>query len=169
VAQLGGRAFVLGGYDGTGTPTSVLALGRAGGVRPHGRLAIGTRYAATAVLGHTAYLFGGEVHGHELASVQAVDLTTGRTRVVARLPVPLGHAMAASVGDRILLVGGRIAPDVQTARMWWYDPGSGRFSVAGRLPNALSDAGVAVDGARIWLLGGESPAVTDRVEFLRAR
>jgi len=89
--------------------------------------------------------------------------------VVARLPVPLGHAMAAAVGSRILLVGGRVSPDQQTAAMWWFDPTTGRFTHAGSLPRPLSDAAVAVSGHRVWLLGGEDPAVTSGVLTISVR
>ena len=170
VAELGrSRAFVLGGYDGTATPTAILALSPHGRFRQVGHLASGTRYAATAVLGHTAYLFGGEVLGRELASVQAVDLASGRTRVVAHLPMPLGHAMAATVGSRILLMGGRVSPAAQTAAMWWFDPSTATFSRAGHLPSPVSDAGVAAYRHGVWLLGGEDPAVTARVVFVKVR
>jgi N-acetylneuraminic acid mutarotase len=160
---------VIGGYDGTTVPTTILAVAADGSSRPVGRLVQGVRYAATARSGDTAYVFGGEVLGRELDAVQAVDLRTGHTRVVARLPVPLGHAMAATVGSRILLVGGRVSPDRQTDAMWWFDPASGRFTRAGRLPVALSDAAVAASGHRIWLLGGEDPTVTDGVLTISVR
>ena len=101
--------------------------------------------------------------------VQAVDLDTGRTRIVARLPVPLGHAMATTVGSRILLVGGRVTANRQTDAMWWFDPATAGFTRAGRLPAPLSDAAVAAHGHRIWLLGGEDPAVTDGVLTISVR
>jgi N-acetylneuraminic acid mutarotase len=169
VVQHGATPWVVGGYDGSGTPTTVLALSADGSSRPVGSLTQGVRYAATAVLGHTAYVFGGEVLGQELGDVQALDLGTGRSRVVARLPGPLGHAMAATLGGRILLVGGRVTPDRQTAAMWWFDPGTGRFTRAGRLPYPLSDAGVATTGDTMWLLGGEDPSVTDGVLTISVR
>jgi hypothetical protein len=169
VVQPGPEAVVIGGYDGTSVPTAILRLSAGGASRPMGNLVHGVRYAATAVRGHTAYVFGGEVLGRELDTVQAVDLANGRTRVVARLPVPLGHAMAATVGGRILLMGGRVTPDRQTAAMWWFDPAAGRITRAGALPSALSDAGVATHGHRIWLLGGEDPTVTDGVLTISVR
>lgn len=165
----GSAAVVIGGYDGVGTPTTVLRVSAGGSVHPEGRLVRGLRYAAPAVLGHTAYLFGGEVLGRELDVVQAVDLHTGRTRVVGHLPVPLGHAMAASEGRRILVMGGRTSPDRQTAAMWWFDPATGRVTRAGALPGPLSDAGVGTAGRRVWLLGGEDPDVTDHVVFVNVR
>jgi hypothetical protein len=169
VVQQGARAFVIGGYDGVGVPTAVLSLKADGSSATVGHLVRGVRYAATARVGHTAYVFGGEVLGSELDTVQAVDLGTGRTRVVARLPAPLGHAMAAAVGGRILLMGGRVTPDRQTGAMWWFDPARARFTRAGALPHPLSDAAVAAYGHRVWLLGGEDPAVTDQVVRLQIR
>ena len=169
VVQHGRTPWVVGGYDGTSTPTAVLALAPDGSSHQVGSLVRGVRYAATAVVGHTAYVFGGEVLGHELGDVQALDLRTGRTRVVARLPVPLGHAMAATFGDRVLLVGGRVSPDRQTAAMWWFEPATGEFRRAGRLPHPLSDAAVGTAGPRMWLLGGEDPAVTAGVLTISVR
>jgi hypothetical protein len=169
VVPRGSSPLVVGGYDGSATPTTVLTVHSDGSVRPEGRLVQGVRYATTAVAGHTAYVFGGEVSGRELGAVQAVDLRTGRTRVVAHLPVPLGHAMAATVGTRVLVMGGRISPDRQTAAMWWFDPATGGFSRAGSLPEPLSDAAVASYRRQVWLLGGEDPSVTARVVFVRVR
>jgi N-acetylneuraminic acid mutarotase len=169
VVQEGGRALVIGGYDGASVPTTILSLHADGSSTSAGHLARGVRYAATARVGRTAYVFGGEVLGKELDTVQAVDLRTGRTRVVAGLPVPLGHAMAAAVGGRILLMGGRVTPDTQTGAMWWFDPATARFTRAGALPHPLSDAAVSAYGHRVWLLGGEDPAVTDQVVRVRIR
>jgi hypothetical protein len=169
VVQQGSAAFVVGGYDGSGTPTAILSLAADGSTIPAGHLVRGVRYAATARVGHTAYVFGGEVLGAELGTVQAVDLRTGRTRVVATLPAPLGHAMAATVAGRVLLVGGRVSPGQQTGAMWWFDPATRRFTRAGTLPRPLSDAAVASFGHRVWLLGGEDPTVTDRVLEIRVQ
>lgn len=166
VVDDGSRAVVLGGYDGVHVPRGVLAV-TSGSVRRIGRLATGVRYAATGRVGGTVYVFGGEVADQELRSVQAVDLSTGRTTIVGRLPRPLGHAMAATVAGRVLLMGGRVSPDRQTDAVWLFDPATGRFRAAGRLPRPLSDAGVASYGSRVWLLGGEQPLVTDQVVRIR--
>ena len=162
VATVGGRSIVVGGYDGASVPRSILVR-RGDVLRPQGRLKQGVRYAATTVVGQDIFVFGGEVDHRELGEVQRVDVRTGRTTVVARLPRPLGHAVAVYAGGRVLLMGGRIGPDRQTSAMWWFDPASDRFTPAGRLPVPLSDSAVVVLGRRIWLLGGESPQVTDSV------
>jgi hypothetical protein len=157
------HAYVIGGYDGMSEPRTILRLSPRAAPRPVGSLLHGVRYAAVARIHADAYVFGGEVDGRELDTVQRVDLATGHTHAAGRLPVPLGHAMAASVGNRILLMGGRTAPSRQTDAMWWFDPATRRFHLAGHLPSPLSDAAVATYRRRVWLLGGENPAVTGRV------
>lgn len=165
VATVGSTTYVLGGYDGTGVPTQVLAQSGAGTLRPAGHLAEGVRYAASAVVGTSVYLLGGEVSGAELGVVQRYDTVTHTSRIVARLPRPLGHASAVVLGGRILLLGGRVQPSSGTRAMWWFDPATRRFSRAGDLPAPVTDAAVAVsaDGRRAWLLGGESPHVRNGV------
>ncbi|MFL6155927.1 MAG: hypothetical protein ACJ72D_07550 [Marmoricola sp.] len=163
VVELDGSTLIIGGYDGTAVPRPVLTPGPGARFAAIGQLAVGVRYAATAVLGPHVYVFGGEVDHHELSTVQRFDVSLGRTVVVGHLPRPLGHAVAAAVGGRILLIGGRTDPNTQTAAMWWYDPGTRRFTAAGRLPVGTSDSAVVAEGHRIWLLGGEHPQVTDRV------
>ncbi len=162
VVSVNGTTLVIGGYDGANVPRTILAVG-ANGLKPAGQLVTGVRYAATAVLGSDVYVFGGEVSGRELGNVQRYDATSQKTTAVARLPRPLGHAVAVTVGKRILLMGGRIDPNTQTSSMWWFDPATAKFSKAGKLPAALSDSAVMSVGNRIWLLGGEDPSVTDRV------
>jgi hypothetical protein len=169
VVRLPGSTLALGGYDGTAVPRPIYLQHGAHGLRQVGRLVQGVRYAATAAVGSAVYVFGGEVDHAELSAVQRVDVPTGRTRVVARLPRALGHAMAATVSGRVLLMGGHPDPVTRTRAIWWFDPATARFTRAGRLPRALSDAAVAVTGSTVWLLGGEDPGVTDRVVRLDVR
>ena len=153
----------LGGYDGTSTPRTVFVQRPGQRLRPAGQLVRGVRYAATAYVAGAVYVFGGEVSGAELRTVQRVDPRTGSARVVATLPRPLGHAMAVGIGGRALILGGHVGAVARTDRMWWFDPATRRFTPAGRLPRPVSDAAVASDGTSVWLLGGEDPGVTDRV------
>src|SRR4029078_12853523 len=137
--------------------------------QPVGALIHGVRYAATARVGSSVFVFGGEDAGREGDNIPRRDLATGGVQPAGPLPVPLGHAMAATIGGRILLMGGRVTPDSQTAGMWGFDPATARFPRAGRLPEALSDAAVASYGHRIWLLGGEDPRVADGVLTISLR
>jgi N-acetylneuraminic acid mutarotase len=163
------HAYVIGGYDGSSVPRAILRLQRGAPARPVGDLLRGVRYAAVARIGSEVYVFGGEVAGRELDTVQRVDLATGHVSQAGRLPIPLGHGMAAAVGSRILLMGGRDSPEHQTDALWWFDPATHRFRKAGRLPFPLSDAAAASYGRRVWLLGGETPGVTDRVVTVTLR
>jgi N-acetylneuraminic acid mutarotase len=169
IAEWHRDAYVIGGYDGSSEPRTVLRLTPHGSPRPVGALKRGVRYAATARIGSQVYVIGGEQAGQELDTIQNVDLATGRTRPAGHLAVPIGHAMAAPVGHRILVMGGRTTPTHQTDAMWWYDPKTGRVHSAGRLPRPLSDAAVTYHRRRIWLLGGEHPAITDRVVIVTVR
>jgi N-acetylneuraminic acid mutarotase len=128
-----------------------------------GHLAVAVRYPAVAVVRGAVWLFGGEQDGAMVAVVQRFDPATGRSRVVAELPRPTGHAAAVSTGGRVLLVGGRLGTDKVTSAIEEFDPSSGRSRRAGRLPYPLADAGVVQRGHIAYLLGGETPALTSRV------
>jgi hypothetical protein len=164
----GRRACVLGGYDGT-TPALGAVLCSTDG--RHWRrltsLPVPVRYAALAVRGHVAWLLGGERSGAMVTTVQRVDLRTGAARVVAHLPVPLGHAAAVVVGDRVLVAGGRTGVDTVTDRTRWFDLRTHRTTAGPRLPWPLADTAVVRAGGTTYLLGGETPTETDRVVEVR--
>lgn len=156
-----GRIWVLGGYDGsTSAVASVLASSDGTSWQQAGALAVAVRYAAT-VLGPDGkvWLFGGEVSGTEKSVVQMWDPETGKGTVVAHLPMPLGHMSAVTVGDRVLLLGGRTdaGSGAMTDRMWWFDPVHHTVADAGRLPYPVADAAVAYWNGSVYVLGGESP------------
>lgn len=159
--------FVIGGYDGVTSPRPILGSSDGQHFTTFARLRYGVRYAAVVRVGDSIWVIGGEARGRELNSTQVIELTTRRVRVARRLPTPLGHAAAALIGSRILLMGGRTAPDRITNAMWWLDTRTGRYSSAGQLPYPVADAGVldTVDGA--YLLGGEIPQITNRVVRVR--
>jgi N-acetylneuraminic acid mutarotase len=124
---------------------------------------VGIRYAAVARLGNAVWILGGERSGQELDEVLRWDPRTGTARTAGRLPGPLGHESVAVVGERLLVMGGRTAPETVTDRMWWFRPRTGRWRAAGRLPYPVADAPTVALGRHAYLLGGESPAFTDRV------
>jgi N-acetylneuraminic acid mutarotase len=163
VVQDGARALVVGGYDGLRSPNAVLATSRGRRFTTAARLPAGVRYAAVAVLGDSAWVFGGEENGRELRRVYRIDLGTGDVRRRGRMPRPLGHAAAVAVGDRVLLMGGRTTPDRPSARMWWFDTAHRTWRRAGRLPYPVADAPALATASGVFLLGGETPNFTDRV------
>ena len=162
--SVGDRVLVLGGYDAV-TPAVASVLASRDGVswKVIGTLPVPVRYAAGVVQGGVAWLFGGERSGAQQSAVQRIDPASGRARVVAHLPRPLGHASAIALGSRILLLGGRTGSTSTTSQMWWFDPATHRFTRAGTLPMPLTDASVGVVGDVAYVVGGESPGVTDRV------
>lgn len=155
--------LVVGGYDGVGSPRTVLASADGRAFTPFTRLRHGVRYAAVLLVGNSVWVFGGEDSGRELKTTQVIDLATRRVRTSRSLPMPLGHAAVTRVGSRILLMGGRTTPHHITRTMLWCDPVSGRFSPAGRLPYPVADAGVLKTPSAVFLLGGESTDFTNRV------
>ena len=158
-----GGAVVLGGYDGTRSPRSILRTHDGRRFTAVGRLPQGIRYAAVVVIGDLAWVVGGEKDHRELSAVYAVDLRSGHVRPAGRLPQGLGHAAAAVVGDRVLVMGGRTTPDQPTDAMWWFQPSTGSWRRAGRLPYPVADAPTVVTADAAYLLGGEAPDFTDRV------
>jgi N-acetylneuraminic acid mutarotase len=158
-----GGVVVIGGYDGSRSPRTILRTEDGRRVTRLGALPRGLRYAAVAVVGDTAWVMGGEEDGHELDEVYAVDLRTGRVRPSGRLPHPLGHAATAVVGDRVLVMGGRTSPGRTTDAMWWFQPATGRWRPAGHLPYPVADAPTVTTSDGAYLLGGETPGFTDRV------
>jgi N-acetylneuraminic acid mutarotase len=163
VVPLGDSLLVVGGYDGSSTPTSILRTSDGTHFTVVGHLPAGVRYAGAARIGDAVWVLGGEVSGRELSEVYRIDTKTGRVRSVGRLPGPLGHEAVVPVGNRLLVLGGRTGVHTTTAAMWWFDTTSGRWTRAGRLPEPVADAPVVVRGSQAWLLGGEAPDFTDRV------
>ncbi|HEX2894761.1 MAG TPA: hypothetical protein VHO29_12245 [Marmoricola sp.] len=163
VATVGDSLLLVGGYDGSGTPTSILKTTDGTHFTTIGHLPAGVRYAGVATIGTTVWVLGGEVDQRELTEVYRIDATTGHVTSVGRLPGPLGHEAVIPVGRRLLVAGGRTAVHSTTGAMWWFDTTSHRWSRAGRLPEPVADAPVVVHGSQAWLLGGEAPDFTTAV------
>jgi hypothetical protein len=163
-ASVAGRLVVAGGYDGT-RPAESQVLGTSDGRswQVIGSLPDPVRYPAAAVARGALWLFGGETSGAMQTAIQRIDPTTGRARVVGRLPRPLGHAAALAFGRRILIAGGRVDAHTITDRLWWFDLDTSAVTPAGRLPGPLSDSAVARCADGYYLLGGETPSITDRI------
>ena len=85
----------------------------------------------------------------------------------ARLPRPLTHAAAVSLGGRMLVLGGRRAElNTPTRQILAISP-SGAVSVAGELPRALSDLAAVALGQEALLAGGRDAGGRVRAEILR--
>lgn len=179
---VGQTTYLVGGDDGTNLLPEVLSTTDGRTWLPFATLAQPVRFAAVAATGTTLYVFGGQsisssVPGTSFDTIQALDLTTHRVRIVGHLPEPLSQASAVTIGDRIFVIGGIAlvrdpssssrgsGPSTTTSSsptpatvpaIWSFDPATARVTEAGRLPVPVAQAGVAVLGQTAWVIGGES-------------
>ena len=161
VAAAGGTAYVVGGYDGTNWLNTILAWRPGSPVQVVGHLPVGLRYAAATAVGGNILIIGGSTPEAASDAIYRFDPSTGDVRQIGRLPQPITHASAATLGAFGYLVGGR-GNDLgsQTARVWSIDPRTGAVAVAGRLPEPLSDtASLPIHGS-IVVAGGLAPNST---------
>jgi N-acetylneuraminic acid mutarotase len=151
---VGTYLYVVGGYDGSTPVAEVLRTRDGRRYQPFGALPVAVRYPAVAAVGSTIYVFGGELEdGADSDAVQAVDTTTGHSRLVARLPLAVSHASAVAFGASVLLIGGR-ARGTALRRVLEYLPASGRLRPVASLPLAVSNAAAVRSGAAAYLVGG---------------
>ncbi len=180
---VGGKAYLIGGYDGARYSPDVLATADGKRFSVAARLPVPVRYAAVAALGAQIWVFGGQTPAGITDAIQRIDLRTGRAAVAGRLPAPLTAAAGFTLDGRIYLAGGQTAPAsgrpgvaspsaplTTSGEVLEYDPapGQGRTGsteVAGHLPVPVTNAAAAVTGGLAYLIGGENrsrplPAVT---------
>lgn len=176
--MVGSSAVIAGGYNGTLGDPAVLTTSTGTSFTTVASLVVPVRYTALAALGHDVYAFGGLAvsgprAGLPVPYVQRIDLRTGSSAVVARLPEALEGASAFELAGQIFVAGGDTAtPDgalTSSGSIWAFHPagaassaptspggtGGSAISMAGSLIDAVSNAGVAVSGGRAWLVGGE--------------
>jgi N-acetylneuraminic acid mutarotase len=107
--------------------------------------------AAAALLGRTAYVFGGG-QAASTNTVVRVNTKTGAAALAAKLDEPLSDLGAAAVRDHAYLVGGYTGAQYASAVLR-YD-GGGKTTTVARLPTGLRYSGVAALGDRIYVAGG---------------
>jgi outer membrane protein assembly factor BamB len=151
---LGGRAYVLGGYDGSEPIDSVLQTADGRSFIQVATLPAPARYMAVAALGGRIYAFGGETaSGGASDAIREVDPRAGTARVVGHLPQALSHASTVVLGGHIYILGGEIGGSPSDA-IWRFDPAGGRVVAAGRLPVAVSGGAATTVGSTGYLIGG---------------
>lgn len=161
---VGGRAYVLGGYDGQETVGAILQTRDGAHLKVVGQLPVAVRYPAVVADGPTIYAFGGEESsGADSSAIQAFDTRTGRAMVVGHLAGTLAHASAIDLGGRIFILGGRLDGST-TDRILRFDPPHGTAVPVGHLPEAIQNAAATVLGGTGYLIGGltagESPVAS---------
>jgi len=149
----GGGALLLGGLERSqASSDKVMHLDLARGTAtPAGRLAAPVHDAAGALLGGTAYVFGGGA-GHTVADVQAV-VPGQRALLAGRLPAPRSDLAAVTVGGRAYLVGGF---DGRAPSRAVLETADGRhFRTVAQLPQGVRYPALAAAGEVVYVFGGE--------------
>lgn len=168
---VGPRAYVVAGYDGTEALGDVLATEDGSKFHRVAVLSVPVRYTALVELGGTLFAFGGEKSdGTDSRAIQAVDLKSGRARIVGNLPTTLAHASAVVLGGGIFVLGGR--EDGSAGRdILAFDPATGKVSAGGRLPAPLTNSAAATFAHSGYLVGGldANTAAVASVEKLTPR
>jgi outer membrane protein assembly factor BamB len=190
---IGGTAYVVGGYTGSGPDAQVLATADGHSFRTVAALPVPVRYPAVAATGGKIFVFGGEAitgaqAGKPVGTIQVVDPVRRTASVTGHLPEPLMGAAAVTIGGQVYVAGGTSSvrqprvpgvgstqfgsvpagPTTTVSTIWAFDAASGQLLVAGHLQVPVSNAGVAVIGSTAWIAGGESSGVpVAAVQMLR--
>jgi hypothetical protein len=150
IALPGGTVLALGGLTGSVSTNEILA-GPPSSLRVAGRLPVPTHDAAAALVGGSAYLFG----GGEAVSTDAVIRVNPASGAAARagsLGEPLSDLGAAVVNGHAFIVGGYTGAKYATGVLR-FRPGASP-SLVTRLPVGLRYAAVTAQGGRIYVAGG---------------
>ncbi|MGA8744971.1 MAG: hypothetical protein WB507_03805 [Solirubrobacterales bacterium] len=151
---IGGRAYVLGGYDGSKPLDSVLQSTDGKSFTQIATLPDPARYMAVAALGGRIFAFGGETaSGGASDAIQEVDPAARSARVIGQLPQALSHAGAVVLGGDIYLLGGE-AGGSASSKIWRFEPGGRALKPAGRLPLAVAGGASTTIGSTGYLIGG---------------
>ena len=162
-AQVGGTAYVVGGYTGSSWLDTIVAWRPGRPARVVAHLPSPVRYAAVAAVDGKVLVAGGSLpDGTASDAIVVFDPRTRRVRRVGRLAAPTTHAAAAALGTVGYVIGGRGATlDTPTARITAIDVATGRVRPAGRLTSPRSDLAAVTTGARILVAGGHGRGGTE--------
>lgn len=156
LAGLGGRLFVMGGYD-TLPRVWVLDAGaaawRAGPPLPRG-----TDNAGAAAVGAEVLAIGGEAG----RALQRLDPDTGRWTSGPDAPAVRFGASVAALAGRVHVAGGWNADNRASAslvRHDVYEATAARWHTAAPLRVARNAAGGAALEGRFWVVGGRAPGI----------
>ncbi len=163
---IGGAVYLVGGYDGAALSSSVLMSTDGTTFTSVASMPVPVRYPAIAALGDTIWVFGGQNASGPSDVIQRIDVRTGHSRIVARLPSALSGASAVLLHGQIFLCGGTTPAGISDA-IRRVDPVAGRTSLVGHLPTPLSNAAAAVLDNTGYLLGGETPSTTSAIVKLQ--
>ena len=161
VASVSDQLFVLGGLD-TNRTFTYDASHRAWVEKAPIPVTPGRGGAAVGVFGTTVYLAGGAVRGQSAnmlntgmrqSSLFAYDTVADNWQTLAALPMAVGYAAGAVVGNQLWVMGGS-TDFARTDQVWAFDIAGGQWTTKGPLPVGLSSATAGVIGGHLYLVGG---------------
>lgn len=158
----GGRAYVLGGYTGTGMPLRTAFVLERGRWRALPRMPSARAAAGAAVARGKIVVAGGVTLGaRRLArSALAFDLRARRWSVVPG-PTPREHLGVTSFGGTVYAVAGRTSGlDTNLLHFESWRPGQSRWQRLQPIPDARGGTGAAALGGQVVSAGGEEPGGT---------
>jgi non-specific serine/threonine protein kinase len=111
---------------------------------------------AAAAAGNRIVVAGGyRADGATVSTVEIFDTAAGRWEKGPDLPVPVNHAMAATVGERVYVFGGYLSSNRPTDVAFTLDSGQWRQIAALPQPRAAGTA--AALGDTVYVAGGIGP------------
>jgi non-specific serine/threonine protein kinase len=152
---VGGRSYLLGGFDGRAYATEVLETEDGVTFMTVARLPVPVRYPAVAVADGSIYLFGGQSAKGAVTAVQRVDVAAGGARVVGQLPSAVTEATAFVLRGGVYLAGGRSSAGRVLNTISRVDLDTGRLTPVGTLPVPMANTSAATVGDTVYLVGGE--------------
>jgi hypothetical protein len=148
VAALGKSAYLAGGWTGTKFATAILKFTPPSGISLIGRLPVGVRSPAVALLGPTLYVAGGRTAHGLSRDVYAVDLQTGKVSVFARLPQALEQSVLVTATSGLFVLGGKTAAGKTVGSVIRVDPVTGYATTVGTMKKPFFGAAAVPAGER---------------------
>ncbi len=169
---VGNEMIVTAGWDGQALAPDILATADGASFHNVGSLATPVRSPAATVVGTTVYLFGGVLSGADYAGLfasaaQSYNITTGLSKAVGTLPIPLAHGRAAVLGDQVYVIGGW-TPTGPSSAIQRFDVRTGAFTPSGRLPGPVAGPATATIGTALYLAGGMGAQPLADIEIVSA-
>jgi N-acetylneuraminic acid mutarotase len=154
-ATVGDTAYVVGGFTGTSSLSSIVAWKPGSGTQVVANLPTPLRFAAVASVAGHVVIAGGTIHGAASRAIYSFDPTSATVTRIGWLPRPLTRAAAGVLAGKLYVIGGRgNARASQSRSIYLIDPNTGAVTPAATMPVALSDAAAASLPNRILIAGG---------------
>lgn len=168
-AQTPSGVYLVGGFDGRRPRREVYRTTTGRSFVKVALLPAGTRYPAVAAAGRWVVIAGGITASGTSRLVYELDTATSKLRLVGRLPQPVAHAEAFTLGSRVYVAGGIGPSGGVVDAVVAIDPASGSIrAVDGSLP--VRDA-PTVPSSGAWLVvgGGNAGGTTRAIHRVALR